>query len=297
MKTYFLLVLCLLAAAPLRAQKSNPNFLLAWETTATEAGGRTMEYTTTTRSYDKGGQLLRIISETDTDGDGTIDQRSSGSTGYDSRGHLATWIEESVAIATGEVLSRSTSNFAYDRRGQLTNAVSYSDSYGDGSVDFTSSTTYRYDQQGHILQLQQEAHSADYADTMTVTRSYNPRGDPVLDVTETKADGRPTVTTWQSWSYGAGGRPSSVVLLVDANGDGLPDPGSVETTYVYAASGPPSETYTRALDADGHLVYSIHETYTYDQHRNTTAVRVDSDDDGDGTVDRVVLINRGYAHR
>jgi hypothetical protein len=297
MKTYFLLALCLLAAVPLRAEKTNPNFLLAWDTTAIEAGGRTTEYTTTTRSYDKGGQLLSIISEADTDGDGTMDRRSSGSAGYDSQGRLATWIDESVAIATGEVLSRSTSNFAYDRRGQLTNAASYSDSYGDGSVEFTSSTSYRYDQQGNIVELHQESHSADYADTMTETRSYNPRGDEVLAVNETKADGRPTVTTWQSWSYGAGGRPSSIVLHVDANGDGLPDPGAVETTYVCAASGLPSETLTRALDADGHLGYSIHETYTYDQHRNTTGVRVDCDDDGDGTIDRVVLIKRGYVHR
>jgi hypothetical protein len=294
MKTCFWLTLCFFTIGTLHAE--NPNFLLAWQTIALEVSGTNLEYQVTQRAYDKRGQLIRAVTETDTDLDGTMDERGWGSGEYNDAGIITKWVSQTVSIASGQV-STCTNWTAFDRRGQLTNTVSYMDDYGDGIVDTISSTAYQYDHKGNIVELQQETHSAYFADTMTETRTYDQHGDIVLSVYESKSGARPLTTIWTSWTYGSGGRLSSRVMRVDADGDGSPDPGRLETTFHCAPSGLPSWAYSRTLDADGRVVSSSTESFTYDQHRNMIRYREGLDDDGDGTVDRVFETNLGYIHR
>jgi hypothetical protein len=85
-----------------------------------------------------------ITTNSDFDGDGTIDGRSLTTNTYDRKGNILTNVYESDDNADGTIDNRFSTTNTYDQKGNLRTSVSKDDFDGDGTVDSRQETLYEY---------------------------------------------------------------------------------------------------------------------------------------------------------
>jgi serralysin len=101
-------------------------------------------------NYDKNGNLISAISESDYGADGTIDYWLLRQYEYDKRGNLISEISE-FDFGPGGIMDRATSKYAYDKKGNKISEVYESDYDADEYTDHKSSSKYGYDKKGNLI--------------------------------------------------------------------------------------------------------------------------------------------------
>ncbi len=299
MKTRFTMLPILLATT-FPALAEHPNYLLTQRTIVNQrADGAMVDVDRTRYTYNK-GELTQIVAETDNDQDGVMDRASYVTLSYDERGNRTNMVGEAVSLADGRVRMRFNAVDAYDRRGQLTNELYQLDLNADGNIDQVSTTAFTWDH-GNLVELAEHWRGEwpEYAESTRVeTRSYNKRGDIELSVVRFEDSvnifGMNSTTRW---TYNARGEPVSMVIEHDFDGDGIPDGGLLERTFVCDRRGLVTEMLDQALLMDGTALSTTRTLQTFDQHRCLTRIRVESDDGADGIVESAQVTTDTYIHR
>lgn len=280
---------------------------------------------TTTFGRDQRGRQLTSTSADDTDDDGTADGSTVSRTTYDARGRITRYEEDSLDGA-GNVLTHEVDEVTYDQQGRL--ATQVHSEYSGGVLDSKFRSTSGYDKQGNqveiefaldldgdgstdLLQTQSATYSpagrlvdltiitydggttsAPVSSTSTSHSTYDSQGRLVSSVDEFDSDGDGTVdlVSRQSTTYDSQGRRSTTVSEVDTDGDGTVD-STFTTTHGYDSKGRLSTVDSTATGTTGDLTFRSLVTMTYES-RTTVVTTIETDVDGDGTVDRTYTSRR-----
>jgi hypothetical protein len=255
--------------------------------TTNEWQGSLTSRTTTTNTYDQHRNLITAESESDFNGDGTIDRLSIIKSTYDAQGRLLTQLislgDQFVPLRTntydkkGNLLktegpdlyptgvpgdARLVITNTYDRRGRLVLRLFQLDS---ASRSRSNTTEYGYDVHGNLLtqvikgDIEVDARSF-VPGTLTSTQSYDQHGNLLTSVTDAVFDNR-------------SGYRSSTTNRYDQHGNLL------QSVTVFTGEGPP---------------YVSTRTYTYDPQGNLLTQVEEFDQGGDGIVEQFLTSTNSY---
>ena len=211
----------------------------------------------TTTELDDNGNVVRVTSTGDSDGDGVNDWSNSDSYSYDDQGRMIGSVSEVDKDGDGVLDYRSTSVTQYDDNGNATSSEWTSDDGADGSIEYRSTTISVFDASGRLV------HS-------------------VAEVDE-NGDGQADSRWTEDATYSQDGLSSIYVSESDTNADGTIDSRYISSTEVVGHV----TTYTYESDADGDGVINWRsvDRYTYDAEGNFVSGEHELDENGDGVVD------------